>query len=48
MSKIKALQAWLNFILLLSFSGYLQLIIPRMKVLGKSREVSTQSSQVFS
>ncbi len=48
MSKIKALQVRLNFILLLSFLGYLQLIIPRMKVLGKSCEVSTQTSQVFS
>ena len=41
MSKIKALQPRLNFILFLSFSGYLQLII-------RGREVSTQTSQVFS
>jgi len=45
---IKALQARLNFILLLSFSGYPSANHPRMKVLGKSREVSTQTSQVFS
>ena len=35
MSKIKALQARLNFILLFSFSGYLQLIIQEQKFLEK-------------